>query len=324
MMIAVTGASGHVGGNLIRTLLKQGNKVRVLIHHDQRAIEGLDVDVVHGDILDLDSLKRAFEKADIVYHAAVYISLLMKEWPLLDSINIHGTRNVVESCLNCGIRLVHFSSIHALAQEPLMTPIDESRPYVESHHTPPYDRSKAAAEKEVLKGIDRGLDAIIINPTAIIGPHDFRPSHTGEALLRMARGNLPALTGGGFDWVDVRDVVRGAITAANKAPAGGKYLLSGHWVSLRDMAQEVARYTDIHPPRLCLPIWIARLGAPFVTAYARWRGRRPLYTSASLMALQSNRNISHAKATRELDYQPRSFEETIRDTLDWFKENGYL
>ena len=324
-MILVTGASGHVGGNLVRSLLDRGDKVRVLVHHDRRAVEGLDVEIVQGDILNPESLRTACKKIDVVFHAAVYISLYMHDWSRLKSINVIGTRNIVEACLDCGVRrLIHFSSIHALAQEPLDEPVDETRFHAKSRRYPPYDRSKAAGEEEIFKGIEKGLDAIIINPTGIIGPYDFRPSHSGEALIRMAHGNLPALIEGGFDWVDVRDVVKGTLRAEECAPTGARYILSGHWVSLRDLAAQVESITRVRPPRLVLPIWIARLGAPFTTAFARHTGRRPLYTVVSLKALKSNRIISHAKATNELKYYPRPFNDTIRDTLEWFSNMGYL
>ena len=114
--------------------------------------------------------------------------------------------------------------------------MDELCPLIAFPHYPPYGLSKVAGEKELLNGIESGLDAIIISPTAIIGPHDYKPSHFGQALLRLANGELPALVGGGFDWVDVRDVVQGAISAEGRARTGTKYILSGHWVSLRDLA----------------------------------------------------------------------------------------
>jgi dihydroflavonol-4-reductase len=324
-MIAVTGASGHIGGNLIRTLIDHGEKVRVLLHQDQRALQDLDVEIIEGDVLDPESLRHLFQNVDVVFHAAGYISILMNDWPHLESVNVLGTRNVVEACLFCGVqRLVHFSSIHAFVQEPLDEPIDETRPFADSHRFPPYDRSKAAGQREVLKGIQKGLDAVIVNPTGIIGPFDFRVSHTGEVLLALARSRLPALIKGGFDWVDVRDVVDGALSAWKWAPAGSNYLLAGHWVSVSDMAAEVKKITGVSPPRFQSPIWLARLGAPFMTAFARLAKKRPLYTAVSLRALDSNPRISHAKATLELDYHPRPFSDTIRDTLEWFSANGYL
>jgi len=324
-MTVVTGATGHAGTNLVRALLAQGRPTRALVHVDRKSVEGLDVEVVKGDIRDPESLVKAFKGAEVVYHLAAHISILPEEWPLLESVNISGTRNVVEACLRCGVRrLVHFSSIHTIAREPMGIPVDESHPLVESRHYPPYDRSKAAAEKEVRKGIEKGLDAIIISPTAIIGPYDYRPSHFGEALLRLANGNLPALVSGGFDWVDVRDVITGAMQAEERAAAGAKYILSGHWVSLRDVAMLVEQISGVPAPSFVCPMWLARIGAPFITTFDRLAGRRPLYTSVSLQALRGHRNISHQKATRELGYHPRPFRETLIDTLRWFEETGRL
>ncbi|MFC1901668.1 NAD-dependent epimerase/dehydratase family protein [Chloroflexota bacterium] len=325
MMVVVTGATGHIGANLVRTLIAAGRPTRSLVHISHRAIEGLDTEIVRGDICDRDSLCRAFQGAGVVYHLAASISLFMDEWPRLEAVNVIGTRNVVEACLRCGVRrLVHFSSIHALVQEPMHTLVDESRLLVDSRRCPPYDRSKAAAEREVQRGIEQGLDAVIINPTAILGPYDYQLSYFGDALLAMAHRKLPALVTGGFDWVDVRDVVVGAMRAEERAPTGARYLLSGHWVSMCEIADMVAEITGVSCSRPVFPLWLARLGVPVVTALGRLNGKRPLYTSVSLRALRSNRNISHARATRELGYQPRPFRETLRDTLRWFKDNGQL
>ena len=325
MTVVVTGAAGHVGANLVRSLIAKGRPTRSLVHVNHQAIEGLDTEVTQGDIRDQESLCRAFSGAEVVYHLAANISLLMDDWSLLESVNVIGTRNVVEACLRAGVRrLVHFSSIHALVQEPLSIPVDESRPLVESRQCPPYDRSKAAAEKEVQHGIERGLDAVIINPTAIIGPHDYQLSYFGEALLALARGKLPGLVTGGFDWVDVRDVVEGAMRAEEQAPTGARYLLSGHWVSMCDIAAMVAEITGASAPSFVCPLWLARLGAPVVAAFNGLNKKWPLYTSVSMRALKSNRNISHERATRELGYQPRPFRETLIDTLRWFEENGQL
>jgi dihydroflavonol-4-reductase len=324
-MIVVTGAAGHVGANLVPALLAQARPVRVLAHKDRRAFEGLEVEVVPGDIRDPDSLLGAFKGAEVVYHLAACISLSRDEWPLLEAINVGGTRNVVEACLRCGVRrLVHFSTIHSIAQPTAEASVDESNSLVESRHYPPYDRSKAAAEREVRQGIEEGLEAVIVSPTGIIGPNDYKPSHFGEALLRMASGRLPSLITGGFNWVDVRDVVWGAMRAEEKAPPGAKYILSGHWVSVSEMAKLIEQLTGVPAPGFVCPMWLARVGAPFVSSFDRISGRRPLYTSVSLQALRDNRKISHQKATEELGYNPRPFRETLIDTLRWFEENGQL
>jgi len=324
-MIVVTGAAGHVGANLVPALLAQGRPVRVLVHADRRAFQELDVEVIQGDIRDPESLVNAFNNAEVVYHLAACVSIAQYDWPLLEAVNVAGTRNVVEACRRCGVRrLVHFSTIHSIARSTGEGTVDELESLVESRRYPAYDRSKAAAEREVRRGIEEGLDAVIISPTGIIGPKDYKPSHFGDALLRLANGRLPSLVGGGFDWVDVRDVVRGALRAEEIAPAGAKYILSGHWVSLREVAGMIARITGIPAPGFVCPLWLASIGAPFITAFDRLAGRRPLYTSVSLQALRDNREISHQKATEELDYHPRPFEETLIDTLRWFEQNGQL
>jgi dihydroflavonol-4-reductase len=325
MTVVVTGAGGHIGANLVRALIAQNRPTRCLVHVNDRALQGLAANIVPGDVGNLDSLCHAFEGADVVYHLAGCISLSMDDWPRLESVNVIGTRNVVEACRRTGVRrLVHFSSIHALVQEPFSNPVDESRPLVGSKRCPPYDLSKAAGERAVRQAIEQGMDAVIIYPTAIIGPRDYQLSFLGEALLLMARHRLPALVTGGFDWVDVRDVVVGAMLAEKNAPPGAAYLLSGHWVSISDIARMVAEITGTPVPGFVCPLWLARLGAPFIKAASRLNGKRPLYTSVSLRALRSNQHVSHVRATRELGYQPRPFRETLLDTLRWFEETGQL
>lgn len=321
----VTGASGHAGANLVRALVKRGRRVRAMVHRDSRSLDGLDVEVVRGDVTDPDSLNRAFQGADVVYNLAARISLGMDSWTSVERINVAGPRNVVEACLCCRVRrLVHFSSIHALEQRPFCDPVYETNPYVRPKGCPPYDRSKAAGEQEILKGIERGLNAVIVRPTGIIGPYDYQPSYFGWALTLMANGKLPALVHGGFDWVDARDVAEGAIRAEEKAPPGAKYLLSGHWVSLREAAALIEELTGVPHPKLIVPLWVAYLGLPFTAAQAKLAGTPQLFTRMSLRSLHCNKNISHESATRELGYATRPFRETLADTLSWFREAGML
>jgi dihydroflavonol-4-reductase len=325
MKTVVTGANGHIGANLIRALMAKGRKVGVLLHLNRQAFEGLEVDIVEGDTCDLDSLLKAFEGADVVYNLAGYISLRMDEREKCQAVNVDGTKNVVEACLRNGVsRLIHVSSIHALEQEPIDIPVDEIRPLITGDNHPPYDISKAEGEREVFKGIEKGLDAVIINPTAVVGPSDYYPSHFGEVLLSLACGKLPALVNGGFDWVDARDVAYGAMRAEETAPRGSKYLLSGHWASMIELARMVKEILDVNPPRITCPLWMADIGAPMATLLARFSGKRPLFTKVSLAALRGNKKVSHAKASAELGYHPRPLKETIADTLNWFKSNGRL
>ena len=142
MTVVVTGASGHLGANLVRALVAEKRPVRALVHINKQTVEGLGAEVVPANITDVDLLCHAFEGAEVVYHLAATISLLMHEWQKVEAVNVIGTRNVVDACLRCGVkRLVHFSSIHSMIQEPFDKPVNESSPLVTSQKNPPYDRS---------------------------------------------------------------------------------------------------------------------------------------------------------------------------------------
>jgi len=325
MITAVTGASGHLGINLVRALIAHGRDVRIITHNSMLGLEDLKVERRGGDINDPDSLTRAFEGADVVYHLAAYISLLMSDLDRCTAVNVEGTRNVIEACRRNKVRrLVHFSTIHALRNEPIDVPIDESRPLVVSRKSAPYDLSKATGERLVRQAAGEGVNAVIINPTGVIGPYDYKPSHFGQALIMMARGSIPVLIEGGFDWVDARDVAEGAIKAEQSAPPGANYLLSGTWLPVKEVAAIVARIMGRKPPTLVCPVPVANACAPAVTAVSQWTGTRPIFTSVSLKALAGNRNISHARATRELGYEPRPVSQTLSDTIRWFRENGFI
>jgi dihydroflavonol-4-reductase len=316
----VTGAAGHVGATLMRALVARGQPVRALVHRDRRALAGLDVEIVEGDVQDPETLRRALAGVDLVYHAAARISISTHDRREVDVTNVAGTRNVVEACLSAGVRrLVHFSSVEALEPAPFSQPLDETRPLRSAAHCPPYACSKAAGVREVEWGLAQGLDAIILYPSAIIGPYDYRLGLSNSGLLALCTGRLFALVDGGFDWVDVRDVVEGAMRAAERAPVGEPYILSGHWASLPDLARLAHDVSGTPVPRLVAPMWLARLGAPFMSAWSRVTGGRPLYTPAALSPMYSFGRISHEKATRELDYHPRPLEESVADTWRWFE-----
>lgn len=324
-MNVVTGASGLIGSNLTRALLTQGQKVRALVHNNIQPLDGLDVEISAGDVRSLPSLVEAFSGAEVVFHLAGAISLRMNSWEHMKQVNIIGTRNVVQACLQAKVRrLVHFSSIHALEQEPLDLPVNETRPRATAAKYPPYDRSKAAGEQEILKGLQQGLDAVILNPTGIIGPFDYEPSYLGRALLLLAQGRLPALITAGFNWVDARDVASAAILASQHGISGESYVIAGHWRSIEQIGQLVSQFVQLPAPRLTVPLWLAAAGIPISAAYAAITHQKNIFTRATIMALKSNQVIDHAKASQHLNYQPRPFNDTIFDTMQWFAEHGYL
>jgi dihydroflavonol-4-reductase len=323
--VVVTGAAGHIGGNLVRGLVARGVRPRVLIRRSRAALDGLDVEEASGDVRDAAALERAFAGADVVYHLAGLISLDDRDAATMRAINVEGVRNVVAACLRQGVRrLVHFSSIHALSTEPHNWPVDETRPLVTDEPVPPYDRSKSDGEREVLTGLSRGLDAVIVNPTGVIGPTDYGPSHMGQLLLDLYHGRMPALVAGGFNWVDVRDVADGAIAAAQRGRTGERYLLAGARATLVEIAALVAGERGRRPPRFVSPMWLARAGAPFAVAWARLSGTRPLFNAASLHALRNHHDVRHDKAARELGFKPRPVRDSIVDAIASFRARGLV
>lgn len=324
MTVVVTGASGHIGVNLVRALVGAGRPVRALVHRDGRPLDGLPVERVTGDVRTPATIDRALDGAVTVFHLAARITIGGEPPAEVRAVNVEGTRNVVEACLRRGARrLVHFASIHALSARPAGEVVDEARSPA-GPGAPLYDRSKAEGMRAVLEGVGRGLDAVVVMPTAVIGPADLAPSRMGQVLLDLYHGRFPALLDGGFDWVDVRDVVSGALAAERLGARGGRYILSGRWASLEGLAAMVARVEGARPPRLVCPMWLARAGAPLALAWSRLSGTRPLFTPAALHALRNHRRVSHERAARELGWAPRPLEETVADTFEWFRRAKLL
>jgi dihydroflavonol-4-reductase len=325
MKIAITGASGHIGANLCRTLIEQGHHIKALINKYTRSLDQLNMEVANGNLLDINALKNLIQYAEVVIHLAATISINGKNDRELLAINVEGTKNLLQ-CIreNPVRRLIHFSSIHAIVHDPLDELLDETRDLAVEDHIL-YNRSKAVSEQLVLDAVKEGMDAVIINPTSVVGPYDFRPSLVGRALIQIVKRKLPGLVHGGYDWVDVRDIVDGTLKAIEKGRSGESYLLSGTWMSLPDLAEMIGNITGDTRRWTIMPYWLAELGVPFLKAYAHIRRTDPLYTKESLEILKtSHRKISSEKARKELGYNPRPLEETIRDTLKWFEKNGYL
>jgi dihydroflavonol-4-reductase len=319
MKAAITGATGHLGVNLAQALLTHGHHVRAIVRNDVHGLEGLDVERVPGDVRDPVSLEKAFRGAEVVFHVAARISIIRADRRQVAEANIDGTRNVIAACRETGVRrLVHFSSIEALDGRPLDTPVDEDRPFVDGRFGSPYAVTKVHGEQEVRRAIEGGMDAVILNPTAIVGPFYFKPSFLGKAVMALSRGSFPMLVDGGFDWVDVRDVAEAAVVASERAPRGGRYIIGGRWASMAELAALACSVTGARPPRLMCPYGLAMAFAPVSTGFCRLTGATPLFTTQSLKVLKGNRNVSHARASRAFGYRPRDLQETIRDTIGWF------
>ena len=324
MRAAVTGASGFVGGALVRALLERGDEVRCIDTHRGPALADLPVTFAQADVLEPQSLVSALAGAEVVYHLAAVISVTGDRTGLVRKVNVRGVANVAAASLGSGARrLVHCSSVHAFDLS-APGPVTELGRRATSQRLPPYDRSKAAGEAALREAVQRGLDAVIVNPTGLMGPLDFAPSRIGRLLLAMLRRRLPAVIEGGFDWVDVRDVCDGLLAAERQGRTGENYLLPGHHASLRDLntlAGEVAGRPSRVPT---LPMGFARLFAPVADLAGRWSASPFLYTSDALHALRHSPPVDGTKARDELGHEPRPLATTVRDAFEWFADSGVV
>jgi dihydroflavonol-4-reductase len=325
MHISLTGASGHVGINLCKSLLEQGHTVKALSHRNEKGISSLPLTIIRGDVLDKESLRSFMTGADVVFHLAARISIKGDPDGMVQRINAEGTRNMLAMANECHVkRFIHFSSIHAINQHPPDKPLEESRPLV-AREGFAYDRSKAEGEQAVMEAARNGLDALVLSPTAIIGPADPEPSLSGKAVIDIYNHIIPSLVPGGYDWVDVRDVVAAAVAAIDRGQKGEKYLLSGQWYSLSDFSGIISLVSGRRTVSRVIPMWVARTGLPFIHLYSRLRRTEPLYTGESLKIIsEGNRLISSGKAIKELGFRPRPLPETIRDFLAYLKLEGFI
>jgi len=325
MNIAVTGANGHVGVNLCRELVNLGHQVKALTHTHNQGLKDIKVNRIEGDLLDRDSLIPLLKDVEVVFHLAAKISITGDPDGMVARINSEGTKNMLKIAVDQGVRrFIHFSSIHAFQQHPQHEPLDERRPIVVNEGFA-YDRSKAEGERAVMAAAANGLDALVLSPTAIIGPADPEPSLIGNAIIDIYNHKIPSLVPGGYDWVDVRDIVSAAISAIDKGRTGEKYLLSGHWHSLKEFSSLIQLHSGRKTVQTVLPLWVARFGLPFITMFSKIAGTKPLYTSESLTIIsEGNRMINSNKARNELNFAPRPLSETIKDSIIWLKANNMI
>jgi len=318
-MWLVTGATGHVGNVLVRKLLERGEKVRALIlpGESRESISGLRVETMEGDVLNTDTVFKSMRGVKGVFHLAGVISIMPGPNPLVRKVNVEGTKNVIHAAMASGKKLIYTSSIHAI-QRVEEGVIDENVPYDMNNPYGAYDRSKAEATLEVLNAAQTGLDAVVTCPTGVIGPYDFRGSMMGSVIHDAATAKPTLYVDGAYDFVDVRDVAEGLISAAENGKRGESYILSGHKISVRYLLETVREITGKNFFQMKIPFDLAKFAAMFTPMYYRYANETPRFTPYSLEVLQSNSNISHAKATRELGYHPRTLYESIRDAVKWF------
>jgi len=229
---------------------------------------------------------------------------------------------VVEACLRSDVDLlIYTSSVHALMEPPHVTRIDENCHYQPEYSRGGYDRTKALASLEVLEGVKKGLDGVIVCPSGIIGPCDYNVSQMGQLILNYMKGDLKAYIDGAYDFVDVRDVANGLILACKRGKAGESYILSGEKITVLELMDVLEEITRVKRPWLKFPHWMAVAAGKLAPLYYRNRKSKPLFTSYSAEVLVSNCDISNLKARKDLGYNPRPIKDSLEDSVEWFRKN---
>ena len=322
MDIAVTGAYGHLGVNLIRRLAADGHSIRAIDVRSSSALSDLDLDHVTADVTDRDSMKEALVGAEVVYHLAGVISVTGDPDGSVWRTNVDGAAATGRAALTTKVRrYVHVSSVHALDLATASSPITEGAEPTLRSTAPVYDRSKATAERFVEDLIEAGLDAVIVRPTGIIGPDDHRPSRMGSFFQALIAGRMTSVVGGAFDWVDTRDVADAMVAAADRGKRGSGYIIGGTFASVGDLARLVAETAGVRAPRFTVPLGIAELIGRPATWWASRTGNPLAPTSEALNALRNGKPVDISLARAELGYSPRPLSETVRDIVVWFDDN---
>jgi len=326
-MILVTGAAGHIGNVLVRELVRRGYSVRALIlpGEDNSPLADSKPEIVEANILDYAALKSAMTGVEVVFHLASLVALVPEQFGLMQKVNIEGTANVIKACFETGVkRLIYTSSIHAYGRPDKSLVIDESLPFDTNIKGGGYDQTKAKASQLVSDAAKAGLNAVLLAPTGVIGPYDFKRSEMGEMTNYWMKSTPTFTLDGAYDFVDVRDVVDAHINAIEKGNSGEAYILSGHRVTVREFRHKIQDACHVHGRELYIPTKIARIFAPLAEWVYRITKTRPSFTRYSIDTLMSNSVISRKKAVNKLGFHSRPIEETVRDSVAWWRANASI
>ena len=319
----ITGAKGHLASTIIKYLREKDCDIRGLVLPFEKAESDDRVTYYKGDITDMSSLEDIFSYTDdkevTVIHAAGIISIAEKVTPELYNVNVGGTTNIIAKCIESKVkRLVYVSSVHAIPEKDDSATIEEVSAFSKDLVVGAYASTKAEATRRVVEASAKGLDTVVVHPSGIIGPYDGGNNHMVQLIDMYVSGKLPAGVVGGYDFVDVRDVAKGCIAAAEKGEKGECYILSNRYFTVKELL-ECMRKISGGKKKICLPLSLAGAFVPMFEWVAKKTNTRPLYTRYALYTLSSNGHFSHDKATSVLGYRPRDMVYTLSDTMQWLK-----
>lgn len=317
----ITGITGFLGQTVAKMLLEQGKKVVGLRLPGDKAnlLDGVDYQI--GDITAIYTMEPFFRQSEgkkaILIHCAGLVTIASEEEKLW-KVNVDGTRNIVDLCEKYQIsRLVYVSSVHAIPEKEKGQVICETDRFSASLVKGVYGKSKAEATACVKRAADKGMDAVIVHPSGIIGPGDDTKGYMAETIRLFLKGYFSTAIEGGYNFVDVRDVADGIIRCAEKGKKGETYILSGEYLSIKGMFDILSQAAGKRKVYGSIPLQVIRWIAPFCEKVCHAMQIPLLITPYSVYTLGSNGNFSHEKAMRELGYAPRPIEETLADTVLW-------
>lgn len=322
----VTGATGHIGNVLIRNLLENRYNVTALVlpNEDLTPIKDLKIKIVKGDVTDRDFILKFIKKDSIVFHTAGIIDIGDKDYDFVYDVNVNGTKNIVDACVkNKARRLIYTSTVNIIdpVEGAVLTePKKFNLQFIKGN----YAKTKWEATTYILQNIKKNnLDAIIVYPTAVVGPFDFKVSEIGQVILDFMNKKLYGYVHGGYNFVDVRDVAEGLRLASRKAKSGEDYILGGEVFSFKMLLQVINKELGRKylPPKIA--IWFVKLFANISSVYYKILGKKPVFSAYSIDSFTRNSNFSSKKAKKYLGYNPRPIEKSIRDSVQWFIDNGY-
>ena len=332
MKAFVTGSTGLLGSNLVNALVAAGYEVKALARSREKAEQVLQhsqVEIVVGDMENISAFAPHMAGSDVLFHTAAYVREVFgpgNHWPKLEKINVQGTLELLTQAERYGIKTaIHTSSTSVLGIEPNGAPADESMLPDEYSRNDPYARSKLLAEQAIIDFLKtHRMSVMLILPSGLFGPQDVGPSATGQAILQMLEGKFPFIPPGGVSLVDARDVATAMINAAQRGRSGERYIVSNGYVTLEQLAQAVGKESGVPVPSRHIPYAVLNLLAHAGELTSRITGAQPTISVNAVKALNRRHEVSAAKAVRELGVTFRTFEETIRDTINWFLANGYV
>ena len=318
----VTGATGFLGWHVARLLTERGHQVRALCRPASRLRE-LDAERVEGDLRDSASLDRAVSGCGLVFHVAADYRLWSRNPDELYQSNVEGTRYLLDAAKRAGVdRIVYTSTVGCIGM-PKDKEGDETSSVAESDMAGHYKRSKWLAEQVALEKSREGSPVVIVNPTAPVGDHDWKPTPTGKIIVDFLRGRLPAFIDTGLNLIDARDIAEGHLLAAERGVIGERYILGCENLTLQQILARLAALTGRKAPSLRIPYVVALAAGMASTAWANLTGREPMAPLEGVRMARKKMFVTHAKAERELCFEPRPVDESLLRAINWFRENGY-